>query len=191
MKNLAIIYRKIEPKNGSDWYFQANKFVRNVAKNYGMDTETVSGILAALSPAVNWEQNKKETVTLIRINRGIHTKPFNFSTYGNNVVKAQKIYDGIHPLEVLNEKTGPKTYNFYHNVLHPENPDYVTIDRHAFRIATEKPYDRISFKQYREISEHYIKCAKRLGILPNILQSVLWVWYRENNVNNYKEYSLN
>ena len=191
MKNLALIYRKIEEKKGANWYFEANHFARNVAKSYQVDFKKVCAILSALSPGVNWEQNKKETVTLIRINQGLHTKKFNFSTYGHNVVKAQKIYDGdIDPDKAFSLKTSPKTYNFYHNIVHPESPDYVTIDRHAFRIATGEEYDRISPKQYRELAAHYKRAAKRLGILPNILQSVLWEWYREENVNKYKKYNL-
>ena len=191
MRNLAILYRKIENKRGSDWYFQANIFAQNVSKSYKVDLRKVCGIMAALSPAVNWEQNKKETVTLIRINRGLHTKKFSFSTYGQNVIKAQKIYDGeISPDKAFSLKTGPKTYNFYHNLLHPESPEYVTIDRHAFRVATGEEYNQISPKQYREIKEHYIRCAKRLGVLPNILQSVLWEWYREQNVNKFKKFEL-
>lgn len=85
-------------------------------------------------------------------------------------------------------KTGPKTFNFFHNILRPDDPNYVTIDRHAYAIAKGDNAERLTQKQYLDVANHYVRSANRLGILPNQLQAVLWVDYRTKYVNTFKEF---
>jgi hypothetical protein len=184
MNNLIKLYDKLQSLDGINWYNEASDFCRKVSNKYNIDLAKVTAIKSALSPGCNYETNKKDLIALIEINKGIRRKGYKFSTYGQNVIKAQKIFEGILlPENAFNVKTGAKTYNFFYNMLLPSSAEYVTIDRHAFRIATGLEYGQITPKQYREIAEHYTTSANKIGILPNQLQSVLWVNFRnENNI---------
>ena len=182
MKNLVKLYNNLPIKEGINWYNDASDFCRKVSDKYGIEFDKVTAIKSALSPACNYETNKKDLIALIEINQGIKRKGYKFSTYGQNVIKAQKIFDGgLLPESAFNVKTGAKTYNFFYNMLLPESSEYVTIDRHAYRIATGLEYGQITPKQYREIALHYTQSAHKIGILPNQLQAVLWVNFRDQN----------
>ena len=181
--NLVKKYKEIESPDNF-WYFSANLFATSLAFRYNKPLPVVCGVISSLSPATNWEQNKKDAEILLSINAGIYKGKHKFVTYGQNVIKAQKILIGeIEPEKAFSVKTGAKTYNFFHNILNPTG-DHVTIDRHAYTIATgEKYITGIGLKKYRLIADQYKKAAKKLGILPSMLQCALWVNHRiEKNI---------
>lgn len=186
MKNLVNIYNQLSNKTeGVDWYWQANLFCRQVAEKYDKPLAVVCAILSALSPATNFEQNKKDCLNMVRLggSRGVKC-----GTYGANVEKARRLIRGkLLPENAFSLKTGAKTYNFYHNVLTPESTEHITIDRHALRIAGIDK-QKVTPKQYREVSEHYKRAAMKIGILPSALQAVLWVAYRKEQEIKFKEY---
>ncbi len=177
--NLINLYNQSD-KSGLNWYREANQYCQNLADSHSIDLKIVVGIVSALSPASNWERNKQEAKWLIESYQGHKVAKFKFVTYGQNVVKAQKIVSGeLHPDKAFNEKTGAKTYHFYNAILEPENANWVVIDRHAYAIATGKTYSvGLKGKQYRLIADKYKRAAKRLNIVPSKLQAVLWVGYR-------------
>lgn len=189
MKNLVKIFEASD-KSGLSWYDDANEFCTKVAEKYSLPIDKVCAVVSALSPATNWEQNKKDSVNLIEAFLGVSKRKFKFTTYGQNVVKAQSILEETarNSETFFSLKTGAKTFNFYHNILNPEDANYVTIDRHAYRIATGNEYVRITPKQYRLIAEHYKKAAKKLGITPARLQAALWVDYRRKQSISYTEF---
>jgi hypothetical protein len=182
MKNLVKIYKELKDKSGQRWYFEAHSFAQYLAEKYNKPIEITSAIMSALSPGTHWEQNKKDAEALLSIDAGKNTKKYKFVTYGQNVIKAERILTGqISPFEAFSEKTGAKTYNFFYNILQPDSDQYVTVDRHAFKIATGREYTGLKGKQYRIVKEHYIKAAKRIGISPPQLQAALWVQFRIDN----------
>lgn len=72
-------------------------------------------------------------------------------------------------LDILN---GLKVRNFCMNLYNPLDPDYVTIDRHAARIAG---YDKgLTRKKYVEIATAYKNVSKEIYLLPNQLQACTW-----------------
>lgn len=169
-------YKQVTDHSGLNWYREGNAWCQRVAEKHGLHLVTVCAIVSALSPACNWEQNKRDAVAIITGKKG-----YKCGTYGNNVAKARAILKDDIPR--FNVKTGAKTYNFYHNLLEPDNSTFVTIDRHAYLIATGETYSSgLHTAKYNRIKEQYVKAAKKLGILPNELQAVLWVdhRYKEN-----------
>lgn len=175
-KKLIQLY-EASSKEGLNWYKEANSFCRGLSSRYSVSVETVAGVLAALSPASNWERNKQETDWLLATIAGKKVTPFKFVTYGKNVAKATLIAKGVlDPYSAFSEKTGPKTFNFFWCIVNPDSPDYVCIDRHAYTIATGKVYTGLKTAPYRKIAEMYRKAAKKLAILPSQLQAVLWVY---------------
>lgn len=167
-------------KDGANWYHEARLYCQTLADSHSLPLKVVVGVLSALSPATDWERNKLETLWLIQTYKGQKVAKFKFTTYGQNVVKAQNIISGkIDPDKAFNEKTGAKTYHFYKAILEPDSPDWIVIDRHAYAIATGKTYSAgLRGKQYRLIANRYRAAAKRIGVTPSSLQAVLWVDYR-------------
>jgi len=169
-------------KDGANWYLEAHNFCKQVSENYNVSLVTVCAVMSALSPATNYEQNKKDTVNLIKGKRG-----YKCTTYGANVKKARAILkDGI---PRFSSKTGAKTYNFFFNLLEPDNSAFICVDRHAYVIATGETYKGLTPKQYGNVAQQYTKAAKKLGILPNELQAVLWVDYRHKEEIKFKEFT--
>ena len=192
MKNLVSIYRKIDGdtvSKGLAWYRDCHTIVASLAARYGHSVDKVAGIFAALSPGTNYEQNKRDCEAMLKIHAGL-LHGHKYQTYGQNVGKARAILNSsADPLTFFSDKTGPKTRNFYLNILNPGNPEPVTIDRHAFAIATGETYTGLRGPLYRQIAEHYRKAAQKLGLVPCEFQAVLWVDYRNKQNLNFKEYT--
>lgn len=73
-------------------------------------------------------------------------------------------------LDILN---GMKIKNFCMNLYNPININWVTIDRHAARIAGEEK--KITKKKYIEIADAYKKVAADYYLIPCQLQAMTWV----------------
>lgn len=92
--------------------------------------------------------------------------------------KARKIMDGHDPLIVL--PADSKTWNFYRAIADPSDPDSVVIDRHVHDVIAGETYgnrDRnLSNKtRYATLARAVRLAARRLGVIPNVLQAVIWV----------------
>lgn len=61
VKTFEGYLRRSDPRD-ADWYHEANKTIRDLAKSSGMDQERVSGVVAALSPRIKWEQVNRSAV---------------------------------------------------------------------------------------------------------------------------------
>lgn len=170
--NLITKYKQVKDFSGLNWYREGHSWACAVAEKYSLSLVAVCGVISALSPATNWEQNKRDTIHVIR-----GTKGYKCGTYGKNVIKAKQILKTGIPS--FNRKTGAKTYNFFHNLLEPDNSAFVTVDRHGYFIATGETYTSgLHLAKYNRIAGQYIAASKKLGLLPNELQAVLWCDYR-------------
>lgn len=185
MKTLEKIYNSI-PENtvkvAKDWYTEAHNFAADLSETYKIGFDRVCGVISALSPANNWNNNKREAENLIVcFISGGDWRLIPFRTYSINVAKAWDILTNHSKSteDFFSVKTGAKTLNFYENIKDPKNPDFVTIDRHMIailegRLGQRSGAGRITTKQYRDLSDKFKKVSKKLGLLPNELQAVLW-----------------
>lgn len=173
LTNLVELYHTTN-KEGMSWYVEANRFCRNLSDKYNLPMENVCAIVSILSPGVSWNRNKIEAEMLIK------GKKSGYTTYKANVRKAKRALKEPQP-DTLFNKRWRKTWNFYLALLNPENPETVVIDRHAYRTVTGMQYVGLTAKVYDQIADHFRQSAAKLGILPNQLQAVLWVWQRSNN----------
>jgi hypothetical protein len=171
--NILKVYQQAEhadKAHGMGWYPYANFIARTYASEFGITIEQAAGIISALSPNNKWERNLMDAYYLIQ-DPGVKVCTFN-----SNKSKALAILDGANPLDVLR---GRKTFNFYMNILDPYNPDFVTIDFHAYNIFKGgRETKSLTPKLYGEVSNAYIETAKELCILPNQLQAITWVTWR-------------
>lgn len=184
-ENILSIWKqahKLERSYGIAWYPEAREFAVRLSQAYGVRLETVTRVIAALSPNSEWTRNKKDAREIIaywRYGREAG-KPFpRLSAYRRNVQKAIDILEG--DLEALK---GNKVCAFAENILQPEVSDNVTVDGHALAIACAtrvnlKSIPKINDSEYARFSRVYRETAESLGLRPLQLQAVTWlVWKR-------------
>lgn len=171
-QNLRDAWRNttsLQRYKGAAWYPQAHNFAYVISDG---DILKGAGVLAATSPNKAWNDNRRIAVDVFH---GI---------YGGQVTnaldKARKIMAGFHPVEVLpmHKKTG----NFFQNILDPNDDGFVTIDRHAIRVATsewDNGEPRITEKQYGQFALAFKNVAQSVGVLVTVFQAALWIYARE------------
>jgi len=167
--------------DGNSWYDRANAIATEIGSmlNYSDDkaTEVGAGILSALSPQVEWNQNVAfalDCVVGIKRQTNIQHQ------------KAIRIALGENPIDVLGTKAY-KTQNFYLAIRYPNNDwSMPVVDRHATpiyvgRIVNKK--ELISLANYgvhKRIGKAYIKASIVKGINRHKLQAMTWLQLREN-----------
>ena len=190
-RNLMCAYARAmqwDREHGLTWYQTAHNIALGLTVRYQITIEQACGVIAALSPGLQWELNVSQATDLIDSwhsgARGAHLP--RVGTYGRkNVRKCTDILSGKDPSAVLG---GFKVHNFYANILDPKDVNAVTIDRHAKccaygKVSTENSLVRNS--EYEYIAEHFRACAHKLGLTPNQFQATVWVVWRrlQGNLN--------
>lgn len=179
IKNILTIYNQATPEElqgGLGWYQEAKDFAQDCSQKFGFPLEVVAAIISALSPATDWEINKADTLRVLE-NNTTHR----YATYGQNVRKAFEIRNNPDLWSELGTCfPSDKTFNFFHNICQPEANVHVTIDRHALSVALGQTREdkTVTRVEYRELSRHYKTAAKRLNVLPQQVQAVTWVVWR-------------
>ncbi len=177
--NIRQAFDKASPEevtSGVRWYQDARTWAARVANDQGLDLSTVAGVLAALSPMVNWNQNKLDCLALIKGRD--HVGKVTVTTYNANKRKAIKILRGANPLENLGKF---KTLDFYNAILGAESA--CCIDRHASavaygRVLTEAERKQVRRNLYRSLQLAYKTVATELGYKAYEVQAVTWVYWR-------------
>lgn len=173
-----------EKAQGELWYYDANEFASQLAREYSTLTPVAAYVISALSPAVSWEQNQADAITLFRaVYHGAGPYEINVGTYNANKEKAWRIASG-EPLSVIGN--GLKTNAFAQNILLDSN--YVTVDRHMQRAALmdyTNQYDGISLtaKRYRNVESAIKRAAREVSTderiyTPFEVQAIVWLAYR-------------
>lgn len=166
-----------ELDEGRSWYSTANALARRLDP---AAPAQAAGVIAALSPMMNWDRNMKLAVRA-------YDDGYASGALFSNVAKADRILGGEDPLTVLG---GKKVTNFFAAIADPTSPDAVCIDRHAFDIAvgrvtndrTRAALARVGV--YERFADAYRTAAVRLtretGIFhtPAQVQAVTWVTWR-------------
>lgn len=175
VRNILKIYRQAtadELRAGAEWYLNAH----NAARTLHADVSLACGVIAALSPGLKWEVNVEAARRVIA---GESLKGLGVR-WTRNADKARAIAAGKPALDVLK---GRKVRAFYACMLNPTNADCVCVDGHAYAIWANQrvPTDatpNIGAPLYRQISAHYVRAAKRLGLQAHQIQAITWVVWR-------------
>lgn len=167
-----------ELDEGLNWYADANALARTLDAD---NPERAAGVIAALSPMMNWERNIMLAV------RAYDDGQASGALY-KNVDKANKILAGEDPRTILG---GNKVRNFFEAIADPESTTAVCIDRHAFDIAVGRvtnDQSRATLSRvgtYTAFQDAYRRAAAHLtrttGVhhTPAAVQAVTWtVWRR-------------
>jgi hypothetical protein len=186
--NIIKVYNNPKFEGGSSWYNDAHELANSLAKQFGLTTLQVAGIISAFSPLKSWDENKKIAKQFLTNGNGKHTK----------VMKQKaidiKLYNSTLEREfILTTLNGNKISNFFLNIAYPNESTSVTIDRHAIAVilgrnATENEGKGITDAQYEFLASCYRQASEILGVIPNQVQSVTWVkWRKLKNENKFAD----
>ncbi len=173
-------YLDAAEKDKFDWYKDAHNYAKYLASTFDVSVVVSAGIISALSPVKEWNQNKKLAFEFLRTNGncGGHMKQF--------LEKARLILlTAITEEDALTILNGRKITSFFLNILHPNRIEAVTIDRHALTIATgivvtDQFYAGMTKNQYNFFVDCYKRAAEKMKVSPLLIQSATWVYYRKN-----------
>lgn len=170
-------------KRGRCWYVEAHGHASELAADYGFTVDQTSGVIAALSPQTQWWQNlmlARQACEYGEILQG-HT--------GDAMRKVNAILADANaqPLDVLG---GLKVRSFYQNIRAMGYDSAVTIDRHAYDIATGVRLNGSSLtpKRYAATAEVYTRAASILAtegfgaggpLTGAMVQAQAWVIHRD------------
>lgn len=159
---------------GLRWYGRFRGIAETIARAYGVDVETVAGVLAILSPRVSVSTNVVLTAAAIRAHvdgREVRDLP----GLGERLDAAARYLEGdTRPLDLDAHgklTSARKVRSFARNIL--GDLDAVTVDVWAARVAgctVEQP----NGGAYVAVADAYRRAARRLGVSPRECQA--WAW---------------
>lgn len=160
-------------QEGISWYSKANSFCESLAKEHDLPIRLVAGLTALFSPMKSWEMNQR----LVREwcecqNCGTFSlqKKRAIQLFSETVLIRSNEEQDKYIQKVLN---GPKTKNFYHNIVYPTISNHVTIDTHIQKDLIPGIY--LTPKRYRDLEFIIQEQAVEHKIIASALQAVLWV----------------
>jgi hypothetical protein len=175
---------------GCDWYAKAYQIASVIASEFGLQVETVAGVISALSPNNKWERNCQDAENLIAAYMAGGKEAaagVKVCTYGKNKEKAIAILScDIDQIAVI--LNGRKVVAFYHCICQIYS-DCVVIDGHAYSIwlgerLTMKEVPSIGKKLYESIVADYVAAAAYLNKEHDLtltgyqLQAITWVCHK-------------
>lgn len=175
VQNIVNVYHEAtreQHTEGVEWYLSAHFMAEDIADG---DIRVGAGLLAALSPQTSWWLNVE-----------LASDAFESGNATRHVAdacsKANRIMAGEDPESVLPMLR--KTGQFYRCIVDPSDSKAVCVDRHAHDVAVGEVYGSRSRGlsaggRYALISHCYRLAAKRLAVLPMVVQAVTWVAWRE------------
>lgn len=159
-------------REGKAWYKTAHALADMVS---GGNPRAGAGVIAALSANKRWSENQRLAARCYAGDFGGH--------FPDALAKVEAIMAGADPQDVLpmNVKTG----NFFRCIADPSDPEPVVVDRHAHDLAVGERYGErnrglSSVKRYATLAHAYREAARKLGVIPSVVQAVTWtVWKDE------------
>lgn len=165
--NILKVYQSALPHEyGSvSWYRDARTSIIQAAADCEIDPLVLTAMVAVLSPRMPWAKNIAAAVSVAK------DEPLP----GIMAVSLEKAYQIRYGN--LTALSGQKVENFFRNLWDPSDPEPVTVDVWADRVAafdSRKANKGIGPKRYQEVAQAYRDAADRIGILPNQLQAITW-----------------
>lgn len=183
---IRAMYDRATPaqrREGEQWYPYAQSEAARLAEQYQLSTDTVAGVIAALSPMREWGANLEDAQNLLRSVLTGEANPSVQKLLQANVDKAVEILRGASPAAVLwRGEAGFKVRSFYTNISNPSAPE-VTIDTHMLRILLNdnsiNAHDHGTYAanagRYAAFRQAILDVAAEKGVLPSALQATVWV----------------
>jgi hypothetical protein len=163
--------------NGIAWYKQAHYICKDLAKQYNTKLETVASIISALSPRNKWNQNIKDTVTVLNaIHNNLSPDDIKVCTFHKNKYKAFLL--GQRKAQITEQSL--KTFNFVRNIADLDE-NSITIDVWHLRACFGKTIKNVPTPTvYAQIKELTINKAKEKGLKGFEYQAIIWNSVKNN-----------
>lgn len=163
--------------NGIAWYKQAHYICKDLAKQYNTKLETVASIISALSPRNRWDQNIKDTMTVLdAIHRDLTPDDVKVCTFHKNKRKAFLL--GKDQASITDKSL--KTFSFVNNIANLD-ASYITIDvwhlRACFGKTINTTPNRIAYNQIKKLT---IAKAEAKGLKGFEYQAIIWNSVKNN-----------
>lgn len=149
---------------GASWYREARRTARRVARQTGTTLARACGVLAAISPRLQWKHNVNAGVALLR------GEPVS-GVFRASLAKARRILAGEPPLGVL---AGQKVRAFYRALMGDERAAVVDV----WIARAVGIQDSPTARQYADVAAALLTAAERVGTTPARLQAAVWVQVR-------------
>ena len=176
LMNIQKVYSQCTENDvleGKGWYKSANLLSLTLSEKYSVDYIKVAGIIAALSPMKSWELNKQMAEQFLETKGRVSSHTLMQSNKARKILKYAK---NISDIETC--LGGLKTINFFNNIRDPDSRNYLTVDRHHIYISTGHDMQSCTPKQYEFLKENTVIFANKIDMVPNQLQSILWVGWK-------------
>lgn len=181
VQNILTVYQHAtnqEIDSGMTWYNEAHDTVKQWAKEYDQPPQVVAYALAALSPRVQWEPNKRACKKLLDLHRQGRKPHYNRIVVAGTKTNKAKAIDIIWKHE-LDRLKGPKVTRFADNILNPETSDKITVDVWAVRAADLDPHADAKWlgpdPRYNRYEQAYLEASALLAQPPIKVQAVCWL----------------
>ncbi len=163
--------------NGIAWYKQAHYICKDLAKQYNVPIAVVASIVSALSPRNKWNQNIKDTITVLNaIHRNLSPDDIKVCTFHKNKYKAFLL--GQRKAQITEQSL--KTFNFVRNIADLDE-NCITIDVWHLRACFGKTIKNAPTPTvYAQIKELTINKAKEKGLKGFEYQAIIWNSVKNN-----------
>ena len=163
-------------KSGAAWYDVALGHAEDMALEYGIEVWQAVAIIAVLSPQTEWTRNLDEARELLsRWTMELEITPRNIGTTEDRLKRALLALEND-TSDIARVKGTRKVASFFRAIL--GDPDAVTVDRHAYRVALGDPTLNapagLTDAVYRAIAAAYRDAATEIGQEPRVLQAITW-----------------
>jgi len=163
--------------NGIAWYKQAHYICKDLAKQYNVPIAVVASIVSALSPRNKWNQNIKDTITVLNaIHCNLSPDDIKVCTFHKNKYKAFLL--GQRKAQITEQSL--KTFNFVRNIADLDE-NCITIDVWHLRACFGKTVNNTPTPTiYAQIKELTINKAKEKGLKGFEYQAIIWNSVKNN-----------
>jgi len=163
--------------NGIAWYKQAHYICKDLAKQYNVPIAVVASIVSALSPRNKWNQNIKDTITVLNaIHCNLSPDDIKVCTFHKNKYKAFLL--GQRKAQITEQSL--KTFNFVRNIADLDE-NCITIDVWHLRACFGKTVNNTPTPTiYAQIKELTINKAKEKDLKGFEYQAIIWNSVKNN-----------
>lgn len=179
-------------RRGENWYREASWSMWGISWRTGVKHVKVCGVVAALSPSVEWERNRREAERMCKAwgpYGGRRGEEISITTYRSQRAKAEQILELTEDerlLERVLESLGRrafKTKAFCQAIARPGRwvpGQMVVIDRHMIRASGWEGTLWITRGHYEMLSQEVERLGMKVGVRPDAVQATIWLSSKEN-----------
>ena len=190
---LAMFFQSnvLDRQNGMNWYNNAYQVCVTLGDKYGVHSDIVAGVIAALSPNNKWESNIIDAEIMLRAwAADVDYHNVKVATYTGNKFKAATILDcELNREQIIKVLRGNKTIAFFLCIASNGVSDTPCIDGHAYNVwngsvSNLKQVPSMTDKTFRTIQDAYRDAAKIISSVMNApysaaqVQAITWIAYR-------------